>query len=318
MTGREVAGVAVVGCGLIGRAWAVAFARGGLQVALYDPAPGIAEAAAATLPSTLERLAAAELLHGQSPGAVAGRVRVASELAAALDGADHVQESAPERLEVKQALFAELDALAALEVTLASSTSALLPSAFTEHLPGRDRCVVAHPINPPFLIPAVEIVPAPWTAPATVERCRALMARVGQRPIVLRKEIDGFLMNRLQGALLHEAFRLVDQGYAAAADVDAGIVDGLAPRWALIGPFETIDLNAPGGVRDYVERYHGLYQRLGAQQHELADWAGPVLDRVEAERRQALPLDRVRERQDWRDRRLMALLRDRARAANDD
>ena len=192
---------------------------------------------------------------------------------------------------------------------LASSSSALLPSAFTEGLAGRARCLVAHPINPPYLVPAVEIVPAPWTAPEVVERARALMEGIGQSPIVMAREIDGFVMNRLQGALLDEAFRLVADGHASAEDVDRGIRDGLGLRWAFMGPFETIDLNAPGGVRDYVARYDGLYERLAAGARSRADWTGEALDRVEAERRASLPEDRLAERQAWRDRTLMALIR---------
>jgi 3-hydroxyacyl-CoA dehydrogenase len=300
--------VAVVGAGLIGRAWSLAFARAGLTVALWDPAEGAAEATRAALPGVLDDLARAGLLD-EPAAAVAARVSAAPSLAAALDGAGHVQENAPERLEAKRPLYAELDRLAAPETVLASSTSGLPPSAISDGLDGRARCLVAHPINPPYLVPAVEIVPAPWTAPEAVERARDLMSRIGQSPIVMAREIDGFVMNRLQGALLDEAFRLVAEGYASAEDVDRGVRDGLGLRWAFMGPFETIDLNAPKGVRDYVERYDGLYQTLAGDHRKRADWAGEVLDRIEAERRALLPEERLSERQLWRDRRLMALIR---------
>jgi L-gulonate 3-dehydrogenase len=123
----------------------------------------------------------------------------------------------------------------------------------------------------------------------------------------MQKELDGFIMNRLQGALLEEAFRLVADGYASIEDVDIGIRDGLALRWSFMGPFETIDLNAPAGVRDYVERYQGIYENLFGQMQRRVDWAGPVLETVETDRRKRLPADRLSERQVWRDRRLMAL-----------
>ncbi len=200
-----------------------------------------------------------------------------------------------------------LDAAAPPDAILASSTSAILPSAFTEALKGRARCCVVHPINPPYLIPAAEIVPAPWTAPETIERAREILVAAGHAPLVMTRELDGFIMNRLQGALLEEAFRLVDEGYASAEDVDVGIRDGLALRWSFMGPFETIDLNAPGGVRDYVERYEGIYVNIFPQMQHRADWGGPVLDRVEADRRAKVSADRLTERQVWRDRRLMAL-----------
>ena len=175
-------------------------------------------------------------------------MRRAATLEEALDGASHVQESTPEDVGVKRHVFSRLDALAPADAVLASSTSAILPSRFTEALPGRGRVLVVHPINPPYLIPAVEIVPAPWTDAAVVERTAALMRSAGHAPIVMKREIDGFVMNRMQGALLEEAFRLVAEGYASIEDVDIGIRDGLALRWSFIGPFETIDLNAPGGV----------------------------------------------------------------------
>ena len=164
-------------------------------------------------------------------------------------------------------------------------------------------------------MPAVEIVPAPWTDAAAVERTRRLMAEAGHAPMVLRREIDGFVVNRLQGALLQEAFRLVADGDASVEDVDIAIREGLALRWSFMGPFETIDLNAPGGVRDYVARYHGIYDRLFEQQTRRADWEGPAIDTIEDERQARLARGDLAKRAAWRDRRLMALAAHK-RAAN--
>ena len=133
----------------------------------------------------------------------------------------------------------------------------------------------------------------------------------------MKREVDGFVMNRMQGALLEEAFRLVADGFASAEDIDVGIREGLALRWSFMGPFETIDLNAPAGVRDYVERYQGIYSNLFAQMQRRVDWAGPVLAEIERERRGVLPADQLAERQRWRDRRLMALVAHKRRAARD-
>ncbi len=174
-----------------------------------------------------------------------------------------------------------------------------------------------HPLNPPYLIPATEIVPAPWTSLEVVERARALLVAAGQAPIVMKREGDGFVMNRLQGALLEEAFRLVADGYATAEDVDVGLRDGLALRWSFMGPFETIDLNAPGGVRDYVERYQGMYASLFPQMQRRVDWAGQAFSEIETARRARVPADKLVERQRWRDRRLMALTAHKRRAARD-
>ncbi len=312
-----MAKVAVVGAGLIGRAWAISFARAGHEVALTDSDPAAIDKALAFVDSVLPDLARYDLLDGAAPAAVRGRICVAHGLAAALDGAIHVQENAPERIEIKRSLYAELDRLAAPDAVLASSTSALLASAFTEGLRGRGRCLVAHPINPPYLVPSVEIVPSPWTEPATVERTAAFMRAAGQAPIVMKREIDGFVVNRLQGALLQEAFRLVADGFASCEDVDIALREGLALRWSFMGPFETIDLNAPGGFGDYIERYAGLYEGLFESQRRRADWKGPVRAEIERQRRARLTQEGLAARHAWRDRRLMALAAHKRTAAKE-
>jgi L-gulonate 3-dehydrogenase len=309
--------VAIIGSGFIGRAWAITFARAGHEVALWDQVRGAPVRALEFIESMAPDLAANDLLGGATPLMLLARLRIENDLTSAVAGADHVQESAPEDLDVKKQLFIELDRLTPQNAILASSSSALLPSRFTQDLPGRHRCLVIHPINPPYLIPAAEIVPAPWTSPEIVERARAFLVAAGQAPIVMKREIDGFVMNRMQGALLEEAFRLVADGYATVEDVDVGIREGLALRWSFIGPFETIDLNAPDGVRDYVERYQGIYANLFGQMQRRVDWAGPVLIEVERIRRAKLPADQLGERQRWRDRRLMALAAHKRRASRE-
>ena len=299
--------IAIVGSGFIGRAWAISFARAGHEVAMWDRDPEAAAQAKVYLADILGDLQSNDLLRGQEPDAVLSRISVTSELIKALDGAGHVQGNTPGKIDVKREVFAQLDSLADRQATIASSSSALLPSSFTERLEGRDRCLVVHPLNPPYLIPAVEVVPAPWTSADAIKRVRELLVDAGHAPLVMKRELDGFIMNRLQGALLEEAFRLVADGYAGVEDVDRGIRDGLALRWSFMGPFETVDLNAPNGVRDYVERYQGIYKALFEQMQRRVDWAGPVLDTVEAARRQNLPAESLQERQMWRDRRLMAL-----------
>ncbi|MER8908987.1 3-hydroxyacyl-CoA dehydrogenase [Mesorhizobium sp. M0854] len=302
-----MAKVAIVGSGFIGRAWAISFARAGHDVRMWDQAPAAASGARDYIAGVLGDLAANDLLRGQAVDTVLGRITIVEELGEALADAVHVQENTPENLEVKRDVFSRIDALSGPQAVIASSTSALLPSRFTDHLEGRHRCLVVHPINPPYLIPAAEVVPAPWTSAETVERTRAFLVEAGHAPLVMKRELDGFIMNRLQGALLEEAFRLVADGYASVEDVDTGLRDGLALRWSFMGPFETIDLNAPGGVRDYVERYQAIYSNIFPQMLRRVDWAGEVMETVEAERRKRLPREELGERQVWRDRRLMVL-----------
>lgn len=313
----ETKNVAVVGAGLIGRAWSITFARAGHSVRLYDADAGARDAALKTIADLLADLERFDMLNGAPAATVRGRIAPAASLEAALDGAGYMQECTPENLELKREVYGALDTAAAPDAVLASSTSALLPSKFTDHVKGRHRCLVAHPINPPYLVPAVEVVPAPWTDPGVVRTTADFLRASGQSPIVMKKEIDGFVMNRMQGALLQEAFRLVAEGYASTEDVDIGIRDGLGLRWAFMGPYETIDLNAPGGVRDYIARYRGLFDNLWSTQKGEVTWSETMIGQFEEERTQLLPREDLSERQNWRDRRLMALLRHKRDAAKD-
>lgn len=266
--------VGIVGAGLIGRAWAMIFARAGWDVRLYDAAAGVAEAAVPLCAEGLRSLAA----HGlcPDPDTAAGRIRAEDDLAACLDGVAFVQENGPELLEIKRSLFAQLDALAPPGAVIASSSSAIRCSLFTEDLPGRGRCLIGHPVNPPHLIPLVEISGAPWTDTASLAFARDTYETIGQVPITVLKEIEGFILNRLQGALLAEAFRLASEGYVTPQDLDRTVADGLGLRWSFLGPFETIELNAPGGISDYCARYTGFYKRLAA------DPAPPAVYEAEA------------------------------------
>lgn len=312
-----MARVAVVGSGFIGRAWAIVFARGRQDVHLWDREAGATDAAVTYIADVLGDLEQNGLLDGQTPAAILDRLHQYQDLSNALDGVVHIQENTPENLEIKLSVLADLDKLAPDTAVIASSTSALLPSALFESLPSRHRFLVAHPINPPYLVPAVEVVPAPWTSPEVVEQTRAFLTECGQSPIVMKKEYDGFIMNRMQGALLEEAFRLVAEGYGSIEDIDIGVREGLALRWSFMGPFETIDLNAPGGISDYIGRYQGIYKNIFPQVQRRVDWAGDVLETVEGDRRKQLSAEDLEARQKWRDRRLMALVRHKREAVTE-
>jgi 3-hydroxyacyl-CoA dehydrogenase len=304
--------VALVGTGLIGRGWAAVFARAGSEVSLWDAAPGAARAAVGLAREALDDLAEVGLVP-DAQGAVA-RLSATEDLGEALRGADYVQESITENRDAKAALFAEMDRLAKPEAVLGSSTSAISGSAFLAEVPGRARCIVAHPANPPHLMPVVELVPAPFTAPETVARARAVLAAVGQVPVVLHAEVEGFVMNRLQAAVVNEAVALVARGIIDPADLDAVMKHSIGLRWSFMGPFETMDLNAPAGFLDYATRYGASYERLGRDLTVAAPWQRAALERIEAVRREVAPEQEVPARQRWRDRRLMRLLRERARS----
>jgi L-gulonate 3-dehydrogenase len=297
---------AVIGSGRIGRAWAIVFARSGFDVKIHDASKEMLAGAIPAIRESIADLARFGLID-EPVDTIVARIAACETLADAVADADLVQENIAEIVEVKRTLFAELDRLTKPGALLASSTSGLPASTFTEGLQGAARCLVAHPVNPPSLVPLVELCGAPWTSPDTLERARAFYEAAGQKPVTVNREISGFLLNRLQGAVLDEALSLYEQGYASAADLDTVMRDGLAMRWSFMGPFETIDLNAPGGVADYASRYGGTYRSIAATRVPF-DWSDDTLARVDAERRKLLPRDRIEERSSWRDRRLMALI----------
>ena len=298
--------VAIVGAGLVGRSWAMVFARAGWEAVIFDPVAGVSEQALGLIRDAL----ADQARHGlvSDPKAALARISVAASLKEAVAQADYVQESGPEQVEAKRAIWAELDALTPAGVVIASSTSAIVASRFSESLKGRARCLVGHPVNPPHLVPLVEISPAPWTSAEAVERARGVYAEIGQEPILLKREIDGFILNRLQGAVLNEAMRLVSEGYVSAADLDKTVKDGLGLRWSFMGPFETIELNAPAGIPDYCARFEGMYRPMAQNPPPEAVWDKATIDSIVADWGQALTPDQVRAKSRWRDERLAALV----------
>jgi 3-hydroxyacyl-CoA dehydrogenase len=275
---KENRDVAIVGVGLVGRAWAAIFARAGWNVRLTDPHAPTLAAAPGLIRDELRALAR----HGlaDDPDGAAARITVSNSVKEALDGVAFVQESGPELVEQKKIIWTELDKLAPADAVLASSTSAITASRFTETLPGRARCLVGHPVNPPHLVPLVELCGAPWTSPETIDRARNIYREIGQVPVTINREINGFVLNRLQGALLAEAFRLVGESYISAEDLDHTVKDGLGLRWSFLSPFETIELNAPGGIPDYCARYTGFYKELAASAAGPEVYQSPNVDRV--------------------------------------
>src|SRR6201996_1964966 len=297
--------VAIVGVGRSGRAWAAIFARAGWNVRLTDPHEPTLKGAIDLIRNELHELAR----HGlaDDPDGAAARLSVAPSLEKALDGVEFVQENGPELVEQKKIIFAELDRLAPPAAVLASSTSAITASRFTEALAGRSRCLVGHPVNPPHLVPLVELGGAPWTSPETIDRARNVYREIGQVPVTINREINGFVLNRLQGALLAEAFRLVGEGYISAEDLDHTVKNGLGLRGSFLGPFETIDLNAPGGIPDYCARYTGFYKELAASAAGPEVYQSPNVDRVIAAWPQQASPERIAKLTQRRNERLAAL-----------
>lgn len=300
--------IAIVGAGLVGRAWAIVFARAGYPVMLYDTNPVTVERSLETVESSLKDLAEFDLI-AETPSVIRARMSIAKSLEEVLAGAAYAQESTLENVDVKKKIFADMDAIAAPSTILASSTSTFMTSAFATEVKGRHRCLVAHPVNPPYLIPLVEVSPAAFTAPDVAQRTYDLMLAVGQKPIMMKKETQGFILNRLQWALMAEAYRLVDDGYVGVEDLDITLKDGLGLRWSFIGPFEVGDLNAPGGIADYSRRFGPMiYEMDSSAQSNARKWSEELLAKIEKERRQYMQVADIGARSKWRDRRLMGLM----------
>jgi 3-hydroxyacyl-CoA dehydrogenase len=297
--------VGLVGVGLIGRAWANVFSRAGWNVKCWDASPEATANAPRLVADSLHDLARHGLV--KDPDGAAKRVASAATLEEAVSGVDFVQESGPETIDAKLAIWQRLDAAAAPETILVSSSSAIVASRFTEGLKGRHRCLIAHPVNPPHVVPIVELSPAPWTDPAVVKKARAVYESVGQVPMELKKEIDGFILNRMQAVLLSEAFRLVAEGYCTAEDLDKTIAHGLGLRWSFMGPFETIEMNAPGGIPDYCARFSRTMAGLASRPYSGDQFEPESVSKIMESWGRTPPPEEVARKSRWRDERLAAL-----------
>jgi len=304
--------IAIIGSGLIGQGWATVFAQAGFNVAMYDTSDRATDVALKAMKTRISDLVEFNLVAPSDAPKILNRIQGAESLNEALDGAIYVQECGPENVDFKREITTKLDAIAGVDVPIASSTSGIAASRYCEDITGRHRCLVVHPINPPHLIPAVEIVPTPWTGSEIVSQVKELMIQCHRETIVLNKEIDGFVVNRLQGALLQEAFKLIGSGIVTAEDLDKAVCDGLGLRWSFMGPMQTIHLNAPGGIAQYVERYGDMYRNFGLGDYSSVDWPQIVDENLGAEFEQKTPVSDIPDAQAHRDRTLMALLRHKA------
>lgn len=249
--------MACVGSGLVGQGWAALFAVNGYEVVLHDITDEKLVEAAERTAHHINTLANAGLAKG--PEEAVSRLSTTTSLEETLDGADFVVESVFESLEVKCPLFAEMDRIAPANVVLASSTSGFMMSDIAkdmEHHP--ERAIVAHPWNPVHLVPLVELSPGKKTSQGTVDLTYRIMEDIGRVPVVLKKEVLGFIANRLSAVLWREALDLVDQGVASVEEVDKAIRAGPGIRWAIMGPYLTYHLGGGKGGIEYIMRHIGV------------------------------------------------------------
>ena len=294
--------IGVVGLGTIGQRWAATFAHHGYEVSCYDPDPARWEAFQALHPALiddLERLAPARVARGP--------IRFSTDLGKALAGAAFVQESGPERLDLKQDLLAGIERHVGENVVIASSSSALLVSEMQAKCARPQRVVLAHPFNPVHLMPLVEIVGGRETSPEVVEQTRAFYEALGKKPAVLRKEVTGHLALRLMGAMWREAIALVESGVASAEDVDRAFCYGPGPKWTLQGSFISNHLNADG-IESFLTKYGKTYQDIWDDLGD-AKLQPETITRVSREVREAIGDRSDAELRDQRDAGLVDLLR---------
>ncbi len=316
MNAENISSVACVGGGTIGFSWAVLFAQHGMRVKIYDVSEAVLSQANAELRDACETLVEAGVMTDADLSTALSRITTTTDLAEAVKDVDYVQESGPERYRIKREIYRELDRLARPEAILASSTSAMLMTEIQKATTHPERCVVAHPYNPPHIVPLVEIVPGEATSAETVAVARDFMARMGRAPVVARKECRGHIVNHMQAVIYREAKWLVGNGVATAAEIDLAFRTGPGLRLALMGPFLVGMFTSPGGLQDTMidgKLNHMLEDDIPSRiereapprspENEL-EWAKMCVAQMEEE----LAGTDMQQVKKWRDARLLQIL----------
>merc|ERR1712002_540178 len=314
MSGVKNEKIGIIGSGLIGKSWAMIFASVGYKVVLFDVESSQVKTALENIKAELLEFEAAGTLRGDlGAAAQAELISGTDSLSDCVAGAKYVQECVPEILELKRKVWADIDKVAGDQTILATSTSCIVPSKISDFMEHKSQFIVAHPCNPPYHTPMVELVPAPWTSQEIQAGARALMKEAGQGPVSLSREVPGFVLNRMQYALLNECWRLIRDKVVSPQDLDVVMKDGMGMRYAFMGPMETIHLNAEG-TQNYCDRY-------GQTIFDVSSDLGPIPtgwkqeteeDKAEVAQLheamyQVIPIEKLDERRVWRDKRLAAL-----------
>ena len=270
---------AVVGAGSIGVGWSIVFARAGYSVCVFDIKPEILDRFWVQINSKLKLLAENDLLQ-EDLEAISKRITTTTRLSQALTGADYVQECGPEELQIKQNIYKKLEELSSPNAILASSSSALTTTQFASDLPTKHRCLVVHPGNPPYLLAIAEVVPASFTSNHCVEETFKILRSVEMAPILVSHEPKGFVFNRIQGAVLREAYSLVRDGVISPQDLDLIVTEGLGKRWSIVGPFATAALNVQGGIKAHAARMGQSYFEMGQSRGQNEPWSAELIEKV--------------------------------------
>lgn len=254
--------VAIVGRGIIGSSWALVFARAGLSVSIWDHS---GQGFDATVQPIFRQYKASRSALPANGEKLENHLSVEHDIEAVLHDADYIQESVPEDLALKARVLRHISELSSPEAIVASSTSGFHPSVLAQDLTRNERFLVVHPLTPPHLLPITEVVPSKFTSIEAVAATERLLTAVGQTPIRIRKEISGFVLNRILAAMMNEFFHLIAEGVLRPEDADLALTEGFGIRWACIGPFAAMDLNAKGGIEEYLSRYGYIFDAVARE-----------------------------------------------------
>ena len=302
--------VSCVGAGLIGQDWATLFSSQGLDVTLQDINESILADAVKGIKSTLRFLAARDLLGKGTVDTALERIKTTTKIAEAVRDADYVQESVPDNYDLKKTVFKEMDKMAPDHAILASSASGLMMTEIQKVTARPGRCVLVHPMVPLYLIPLVEIVGGEDTSPETVRATDKFMKDLGKTPVVLNREVSGYIINRLQAALLREAIDLVDKGVVSAEGLDKAFCMGIGIRDPIVGPLLRVHL-AGNGVERFFQNYSQSYRY---RWEDMETWTSIPPSAVKAVVEGVNEMEIVRKKpmheiQNWRDEMLVKLLK---------
>lgn len=293
--------IGIVGCGIIGSSWGATFLASGRNVVAWDAALSAEE---------IHRRIEAHFGESGLDRSGAGQLSVADSIEDFAADIEYIQESIVEDVDAKRGLFARLDSVCRADTILATSSSALTASRIAVELPGRNRVIVAHPATPPHAMPAVEIVPAPFTSEEVFKRTWDLLEAVGQVPVHVLREVEGFAMNRMQAVLLFTMLDMIADGIVTPEGADAIIRESFGMRWSILGPLEGVHLNAPGGIRDYFTRYRPMFASLCGEGQSIDKLlSAENLNKLEDYAVRTAAIARLPDRRAWRDGQLVALKR---------